>query len=134
VLAPYTVTFQSFGGNSGCLNGVCSGTATSLTETFSADAQAFSLFSAPTGQMTTVTYWLQGHQVGPIQFQTGGIFNLQKSAHTIFDTVKFSWASPTNFSFNQGTFDAAPAPEPSTLLLLGSGLLGMIGVVRRKAR
>jgi hypothetical protein len=134
VLTPYTVTFQSFGGNSGCQNGACSGTATSVTETFSADAQAFALFSAPSGQMTTITYWLHGQQVGPKQFQNGGMFNLQKSAHTVFDTVKFSWASPTNFSFNQGTFDASPVPEPSTLLLVGSGLLGMIGVVRRRIR
>jgi hypothetical protein len=134
VLAPYTVTFQSFGGNSGCQNGACSGLATSVTEKFSANAQAFALFSAPTGQATTVTYWLHGQQVGPTQVQSGGFFNLPKSAHTVFDTVKFSWASPTSFSFNRGTFDASPVPEPSSLLLLGSGLLGMVGVVRRKIR
>jgi PEP-CTERM motif len=91
---------------------------------------AFALFSAPINQATTVTYWLQGHQVGPTQVQLGGVYNLQKSAHTVFDTVQFSWSTPTDFRFSQGTFDAVP--EPSTLLLLGSGLVGMLGVVRRK--
>jgi len=125
-----TVTFQAVGGAGTCVPGQCSGMATSVFETFSTPALSFALYLAPGNQETTVTYWLQGHQVGPTQVQLGGKYNLQKSAHTVFDTVEFSWSKPTSYVFNRGSFDAVP--EPSSLLLLGSGVVGMIGIVRRK--
>jgi hypothetical protein len=95
VLTTMTVTFQTFGGSGTCQPSLCSGLASSVSEMFSTPAEAFALFSAPINQATTVTYWLQGHQVGPTQVQLGGIYNLQKSAHTVFDTVEFSWSTPT---------------------------------------
>jgi len=132
VLTSMTVTFMAVGGSGACVPGQCSGIATNVFETFSTPALAFALFSAPNNQPTTVTYFLHGQQVGPTQVQLGGMYNLQKSAHTVFDTVEFSWSMPTNYLFNQGSFDAVAVPEPSTLLLLGSGLVGLFGVARRK--
>jgi hypothetical protein len=36
------------------------------------------------------------------------------------------------YQFTQGTFTAPPVPEPSTLMLLGSGMAGILGLRFRK--
>lgn len=44
------------------------------------------------------------------------------------------FSTPTMDGLAYGVnFTASPTPEPGTLLLLGSGMLGLFGVVRRKA-
>jgi len=48
------------------------------------------------------------------------------------DTVVFQYGSALSDPHFAGQLQKAPTPEPGTLLLLGSGTLGMAGLLRRK--
>jgi hypothetical protein len=58
------------------------------------------------------------------------------SSDTPINWITFSLtnavASPDDFAINAMTLDASPTPEPSSLLLFGSGLVGLAGALRRK--
>ncbi len=47
-------------------------------------------------------------------------------------TYTWTWGTGTDQKFTLEI--GAPVPEPSSLMLLGSGMLGLIGLVRRKLR
>lgn len=56
-----------------------------------------------------------------------------------FDDTHGTWSMSIDsarsyFSFSSGTTATAPVPEPTTMLLFGSGLAGLAGYGRRKAR
>lgn len=125
-IAPETVTFS---GTGTCQPGSCSGTGTSVWETFSNVALAMYLTNAPSGVVTDATYYLNGNVVG-MTSQTGGPVWHRKASGFRFDTVELSWAQPTAYRFTFESWDATP--EPGTLMLFGSALMLGAGFLRRR--
>ena len=126
---PETVTFTANGSGS-CSPGSCSGVSTNVWETFSTDAYAMYLMDAPNQVTTTATYYLNGSIVG-VTNQVGGPIWHERAPGFLFNEVELSWTAPASYKFTFQSFDAA-VPEPSSFILLGSGLLTGVTFVRRR--
>jgi len=48
------------------------------------------------------------------------------------NTVEFVYGTSLNDTKFNGRLDPTPTPEPGTLIMLGSGIIGLAGVLRRK--
>jgi len=127
--APFFVGFNvPLGAGTGAckyLNGTpgCYGHATEVDVLYPAGALANFLMAAPAGN-TLEEYWFNGTLVKSITHTSPPYyFNQQKQNGLVFDEVKLIWDQPTDFKFYSGTFDPVSAPEPSTLAMLGTGLL-----------
>jgi hypothetical protein len=116
-----------------------SGTATSLPFTFDTSLSGYNIdnvsFGIPSISLPAGTYWLQLANAVPTTTywdESNGL----SSAEIAFGGVDSgSWAY---YGYGSETFqilgtpDSSVTPEPSSFLLLGSGLAGLAGLIKRK--
>jgi hypothetical protein len=93
------------------------------------------LDEANTGDITTITTFLGGVSHGSVSYTSLGITPVffGVSDPIGFDSITIDMSGPDNHFIGMDVFQyQSSTPEPGSLLLLGSGVLGLAGVLRRK--
>jgi len=81
------------------------------------------------------SYWLVAWEPDSGTQQAWNFAYQDSSGNIAFNQVGDafgSWLGPLNITQEGFRIDGASAPEPGSLVLLGSGVLGLAGVIRRK--
>lgn len=124
------------------------GVAVSFGSVNAGDSLAVILFNSSTGKYvdsintdgTPTTYSVDGRNHAYVTSYTGGISGIPAGTYIGMEDLGVTSLKPltgTDLDYNDDTFvftnvAIAPTPEPGTFLLLGTGLLGAAGSLRRK--
>jgi len=116
----------------------------SATFTFNSPINAFGIAIGGAGDVASITLVANlsnGDSVNALTNYTGSfdVFGANRQYFGVIDTVPFSSVTFVPSNFGDGIFfdsmsygNAGSTPEPGSIALLGSGVLGVAGVLRRR--
>lgn len=84
------------------------------------------------GPITLTAYGVDNTVLGLMSVSPGGMFSFQNQGDAAIAALEFS-ADNDEFFLDELAFSATPIPLPAALWLLGSGILGLVGVASRKS-